>query len=107
MKAMKKTDCIGSTLDSFFEERGELEKVNLLAQKLGMVRIIDAQRRKLGVSKRQLAKLMQTSRSAIDRLLDEDDPGITLTTMLRAAQVLGLRLTIAMDSESQRKRRAA
>ena len=41
------------------------------------------------LTKTELAKRMHTSRSALDRLLDEQDPSLTLATLASAATALG------------------
>ncbi len=48
------------------------------------------------LKKSTLAKRMNTSRAALDRLLDEDDTGLTLVTLVRAVNVLGKKLTITI-----------
>ena len=48
------------------------------------------------LSKTAMAKRMQTSRSALDRLLDSANPSVTLQTMERAARVLGKKLRIEL-----------
>jgi hypothetical protein len=45
--------------------------------------------KKDGVSKNEMAKRMQTSRSQLDRILDPDNDKIQLDTVFKAAQVLG------------------
>jgi transcriptional regulator with XRE-family HTH domain len=44
------------------------------------------------ITKSEMAKRMRTSRSALDRLLDEDDTGLTIDTLSRAAWALGCRV---------------
>jgi len=46
------------------------------------------------LNKTQLAKRMKTSRSALERLLDPDNPSVTLLTIERAAKALGKRIRI-------------
>ncbi|MCI0559277.1 MAG: helix-turn-helix domain-containing protein, partial [Nitrososphaera sp.] len=47
------------------------------------------------ISKAEMARRMQTSRSQLDRLLDPaDHMAVTLETMQRAASVLGKRVTV-------------
>ena len=52
---------------------------------------------KANVSQAEMARRMRTSRAVIRRLLDEDDPSITLSTISKAANALGknLRLKLA------------
>jgi ribosome-binding protein aMBF1 (putative translation factor) len=45
-----------------------------------------------GLSKAALARRLETSRSAVNRLLDPDDTAVTLITLTRAARALGLDL---------------
>jgi len=44
------------------------------------------------VTKAALARGMNTSRAQLDRLLDPENPSLTLKTLARAAAILGLRL---------------
>ena len=46
------------------------------------------------LNKAQLAKRMKTSRSALERLLDPDNPSVTLLTLERAARALGKNIRI-------------
>jgi antitoxin HicB len=88
----------GSTLDSLFEELGELEEVNARAAK--KILSIEAARRmaELGVTKTTLAERMHTSRKQIDRILDEDDAGITLKVLVRLARALEMPLQVAFGT---------
>ena len=47
------------------------------------------------ITKTELAKRMHTSRAALNRLLDEEDPSLTLTTLASAAAALGKKVNIA------------
>ena len=49
------------------------------------------------LSKSAMAKRMQTSRSALDRLLDSSNPSVTLQTMDRAARALGQKAPHRVD----------
>ena len=42
-----------------------------------------------GLTKSAMAKAMRTSRPALDRLLDQDNPSVTLDTLQRAAAAFG------------------
>ena len=48
------------------------------------------------LSKTAMTKRMQTSRSALGRLLDSTNPSVTLQTMDRAARALGKKLRIEL-----------
>jgi DNA-binding Xre family transcriptional regulator len=41
-----------------------------------------------GVNKSQLAQKMHTSRTVVNRLLDEKDTGVTITTLVKAGRAL-------------------
>jgi len=48
------------------------------------------------ITKKELARRMGTSRSALERLLDPDNPSVTLLTLERAAKALGKRITVEL-----------
>lgn len=84
----------GSTLESFFEELGELEEIKARAAK--KILAIQAERRmkELGLSTTVLASQMRTSRNQVHRILDQEDAGITLKMLFRLARVLRMPLVI-------------
>ncbi|MBM3540281.1 MAG: Fis family transcriptional regulator [Alphaproteobacteria bacterium] len=85
---------IGSSFDSFLTTEGILAEVTAVAQKRVLAwQVAEAMRRRR-VTKAEMAKRMQTSRAALDRLLDPENSGVTLATMGRAAAALGKRLRI-------------
>jgi transcriptional regulator with XRE-family HTH domain len=49
-----------------------------------------------GISRRQLAGMMRTSRTQIDRLLDPQHGNVTLETLQRAAVVVGRKLQVGL-----------
>ena len=56
-----------------------------------------------GLTKVMLAKMMGTSRAQLDRLLDPENPSVTLQTLGRAAHVLGKKLMVEMEDKKRRK----
>ena len=90
----------GSTLESFFEELGELEEIKARAAK--KILAIQAERRmkELGLSTTVLASQMRTSRNQVHRILDQEDAGITLKMLFRLAQVLQMPLIITFGGPS-------
>ena len=48
------------------------------------------------LTKTSLAKRMHTSRAALNRLLDENDSSLTLTTLASAAAALGKRVNLEL-----------
>ena len=87
---------IGSSFDDFLEEEGLLAEAEALAVKRAIAFQIDQLMEEHELSKTAMAKKMQTSRSALDRLLDPQNSSITLQTMERAALALGKKLTVAL-----------
>ena len=88
----------GSTLDSLFEELGELEEVNARAAKKILAVEIGRRMKKLGMTTTALAARMHTSRNQIHRILDERDAGITLKMLFRLAGALGMPLQIGFGT---------
>jgi antitoxin HicB len=97
----------GSTLDSLFEELGELEEVNARAAKKILAIETERRMKKLGLTTTALAERMGTSRNQIHRILDEEDAGITLKMLFRLAKALAmpLRLGFGPPLGSKRSRR--
>ena len=87
---------IGSALDDLLAEDGVLEEVSARAIK----RVIAWQLREAmqaqGVTKTVMAQRMHTSRSMLDRLLDDTDTGLTIDTLSRAARALGYRVKVEL-----------
>jgi antitoxin HicB len=94
----------GSSFDSFLEEEGIFEEVDAIAIKRVIAwqlkREMDAQH----ISKKAMAERLETSRSQVDRLLDPQNAAVHLTTITRAARVLGLRLKVEVDADSSEER---
>ena len=80
---------IGSTFESFLDEQGIREKTTTIGIKRVLAWQLAQAMVDRGLSKNQMAKQMQTSRSQLDRILDPDNDRIQLDTILKAARVLG------------------
>jgi antitoxin HicB len=97
MKNQKNTNpYIGSNFDDFLEEEGIRADVESVAVKRVIAYQIAQLMEKQGLSKSEMARRMNTSRSSLNRLLDPENESITLQTMERAAQALGKRLRIEL-----------
>jgi len=87
---------LGSSLDEFLENEGLLEEATAVAAK----RVIAHQIRQAMLERRigptELSRRMGTSRSTVDRLLDTDNPSVTLLTLGRAAAAVGKRLAVTL-----------
>jgi predicted DNA-binding protein (UPF0251 family) len=90
------TKNLGSNFDEFLEEEGLLTEAEAVAVKRVVAFQIARLMERNSISKSELAKRMQTSRAALDRLLDPANGSVTLQTLERAATVLGKRLHIQL-----------
>ena len=88
---------IGSDFDDFLEEEGILEEATAVAVKRAIAYQLSKKMGKERISKAEMARRMETSRSALDRLLDPENAAVTLQTLQSAAQALGGRLKIELD----------
>ncbi|MFP4309287.1 MAG: helix-turn-helix domain-containing protein [Desulfococcaceae bacterium] len=88
------TSRIGGHFDDFLEGEGVLQELEALAAKRVLAFLIDQEMKQRGLSKTAMAKQMETSRAALDRLLNPENDAVTLKTMWKAASVLGKRLHI-------------
>ncbi len=110
MKSKKIPRTLGSTLDSFLDEEGILAEADAAAIKSVLSWKLKQAMKKKRLTKESVAKKMKTSRSQLDRLLDPNYTGVTLSSITRASKVLGLRLQyFVVDNEKpkQIKKRAA
>lgn len=87
---------IGSTLNSFLEEEGIAEEVESGAVKKLIAFQLRAALENEHMSKTELAARLQTSRAALDRLLDPDNDSVTLQSLKRAATALGKKLKLEL-----------
>jgi len=87
---------IGSDFDAFLEEEGLLEEVTATAIKRVIAWQIEQEMKAQHITKTAMAARMKTSRAALNRLLDETDTSLTLTTLASAAAALGKRLSFEL-----------
>jgi len=87
---------IGSGFDDFLAEDGLLEACEEQAIKEILADQIKTAMKSEGLGKAAMARRMNTSRQALDRLLDPANTGVTLHTMQRAAAAVGRRLTLEL-----------
>lgn len=86
----------GSNFEDFLEEEGLLAEAEAIAAKRILAYQFELAMKKKHLSKVTMAKRMQTSRSALNRLLDPENSSVTLQTLERAAIVLGKKLKISL-----------
>lgn len=90
----RKNPHAGSSLDDFLLEEGIFEEVEAAALKRALALKIADLMEKKQLPKAAMARDMQTSRAALNRLLDPDNSSVTLVTLTRAARALGRKLKI-------------
>ncbi|MGH8466565.1 MAG: hypothetical protein ACRESP_12380 [Pseudomonas sp.] len=93
---MSGTKQVGSSFDDFLASEGLLEVSAAVAVKRVIAWQVAEAMKANNVSKSALAKRMHTSRSQLDRVLDEVDTGLTLDTFSRAATALGYRIKVEL-----------
>ena len=87
---------LGSNFDDFLAENGLLEAATATAVKRVIAWQIAQEMKAQKLSKTALAARMNTSRAALNRLLDADDASLTLNTLSVAAAALGKRLRVEL-----------
>jgi DNA-binding Xre family transcriptional regulator len=88
---MKKKN-IGSSFDDWLREEGIYEETTAVAIKRVLARQISQEMIDRKLSKSDMARRMQTSRAALDRLLDPENDAVTLNTLSKAAMAVGRQL---------------
>ena len=84
---------MGSSMDDFLKEEGIFEESQAVKEVVGW-QLAQAMKEKK-ISKNRMATLLKTSRAQVDRLLDAKND-ITLSSLERAAAMVGRRVTIQL-----------
>jgi antitoxin HicB len=86
---------MGSSVDDFLKEEGIFEDAQTQAVKEVVAWQLAEAMKKKKLSKNKMAALLKTSRTQVDRLLSAKDD-ITLSSLQRAAAIVGRRVTIEL-----------
>ena len=86
---------MGSSIDDFLKQEGIFEDAQAQAIKEVVAWQLAQAMKKKKISKARMAALLKTSRTQVDRLLDPKND-ITLSTLQRAAGVVGRRVMIEL-----------
>jgi antitoxin HicB len=97
----------GSSVESLFEELGELDEVRVRASKKIVAEQFRRSMETQHVSQKALAARMDTSRTVVNRLLDPDDTGVTLATLVKASAALGMQLSLHLKEDPARDKAKA
>ena len=92
---MKKEN-IGSEFDDWLREEGLFEQTSATAVKRVLARQIAEEMATQKLSKSEMARRMQTSRAALERLLDPVNDAVTLNTLFKAASAVGRRVNLQL-----------
>ncbi len=84
----KRNPRVGSSLDDLLEAEGILEELQVQAIKEVVAWQLEEAMKKKRVSKAGLAKMLRTSRTQVNRLLDPACD-VTLSSLQRAAKLVG------------------
>src|ERR1043165_580683 len=85
-----------TTLDDFLGKEGKRDEFEAVAVKEVLAWQIERAMKEKKISRNNLAQRMKTSRSQIGRLLDPKDGNVTLTTLQRAARMVGRSLRLEL-----------
>jgi antitoxin HicB len=91
---MVKVEYLGSNFDDFLTEEGLLAEVEAVAIKRVIAYQVAELMKEKNLTKTAMVERMETSRVALERLLDPANESVTLQTLERAAMALGKRLKI-------------
>lgn len=80
---------IGTNFDDFLKEEGVFEATSAAALKKVLAIQLEEAMLEQSLTKTEVARRMHTSRASLNRLLDETDTSLTLTTLAGAASALG------------------
>lgn len=86
----------GSSFEDFLQEEGMLEETTAIAIKRVLAWQISEAMKAQQLTKTAMAARMHTSRASLNRLLDEEDTSLTLTTLASAAAALGKKIHVEL-----------
>jgi antitoxin HicB len=86
---------MGSSIDDFLKEEGIFEEAQMQAVKEVVAWQLAEAMKEKKISKNRMAQLLKTSRTQVDRLLDAKND-VTISSLQRAAAIVGRRLTIEL-----------
>lgn len=86
-----------SDFDEFLQEEGILAETEAIAIKRVIAYQIEQEMKEQNINKSTMAKLMHTSRTSVDRLLDPMNKSLTISTLEAATQALGKKLNISIS----------
>jgi antitoxin HicB len=95
-KRAAKKGGIGSAFGEFLKGEGTYEATQSIAIKRVLAWQIEKAMKKQRLTKAEMARRMETSRSQLDRLLDPESDSVTLETLTRAARAVGRQVKLEL-----------
>ena len=89
MKEEMEKGTVGQSFDDFLREEGMYEEVTEYAIKKVIAFELARAMKEQGISKAELARRLETSRSQLNRILDPEDTGVSMDSLQRAAKAVG------------------
>ena len=86
----------GQSFEDFLREEGTYGETTEVAIKRVLAFQLEQAMKEQNISKAEMAKRMETSRSQLDRLLDPDYAAVRLSTLARAAKIVGRNLSVEL-----------
>lgn len=86
---------LGTSFDSFLEEEEILQESEAVALKRVIAYALEQKMKTDNISVNRLAKELETSRTAICRILDPENTSITLSTIVKVAKYLGKGISLS------------
>ncbi|MDR0683994.1 MAG: helix-turn-helix domain-containing protein [Spirochaetaceae bacterium] len=87
---------IGSSFDDFLEDEGLKEEIENGTIKKLIAYQMQEKLKNEHLTKTELAQRLDTSRAAVNRLLDPYNDSITLLTLKKAASILGKKIKLEL-----------
>jgi antitoxin HicB len=88
---------VGGSFDDFLKEQGTYEVTVDQAVKRVLAFQLAQAMEVQGITKVAMAKMLETSRSQLDRILDPSNESVTLGLLARAAHVVGRKLHLELQ----------
>lgn len=101
IKKLSKPRPATKTLEQVVDDYKLSNEVEALAFKRYFAYSLQDSMKETGLTKIQMAKKMGTSRSQLDRMLDPNNIGITLSSIVKAANVLNKNLSFKLDQKRE------
>jgi len=87
----------GELFEDFLAEQGTVEETTERAVKRVLAFQLATAMKEQSISKVEMAKRLETSRSQLDRLLDPQNDTVTLAVLARAAKAVGRTLRLELQ----------